>query len=153
MANTYSQIYVHVIFSVQGRINLIKKEIKEELHKFITGIVTNKNQKLIKINCMPDHVHILIGLKPNFSISEIVRDIKSNSSRFINEKKWVKGKFTWQEGFGAFSYSHSQLENVIGYIQNQEIHHKKKSFREEYTEFLKKFKIEYDEKYLFEWIE
>ena len=153
MANTYSQIYIHIIFSVQGRFNLIKNEFKDELHKFITGIISKKNQKLIKINNMPDHIHILIGLKPNISISELVRDIKSNSSRFINEKKWFKGKFAWQEGFGAFSYSHSQLDTIVSYIQNQEKHHKKKSFKEEYTEFLKKFNIRYDDKYLFEWIE
>jgi REP element-mobilizing transposase RayT len=153
MANTYTQIYIHIVFAVQGRQNLIRKEHKEELHKYITGIVTNKEQKLIAINSMPDHIHILLGLKPDKAISDLVRDIKANSSGFINEKKWMKGKFHWQEGFGAFSYSHSQLTSVINYIRNQEKHHSKKSFKREYLEMLEKFNIEYNNKYLFGWIE
>lgn len=153
MANTYTQIYIHVVFAVQGRQNLIKKEHKEELHKYITGIIRNKNQKLIAISSMLDHVHTLIGLKPDIALSDLVRDIKANSSRFINERKFVRGKFNWQEGFGAFSYSHSQLNGIIDYIENQEKHHSRKSFREEYLEFLKKFNVEYDPKYVFDWIE
>lgn len=153
MANTYTQIYIHVVFAVQGRQNLIPKEHKEELHKYITGIVKNKGQKLIAINSMPDHVHVFIGMKPNIALSDLVRDIKNNSSGFINEKKWIRGKFNWQKGFGAFSYGHSQIDAVVKYILNQEKHHAKKTFREEYIEMLKKFAVEYDEKYLFEWIE
>ncbi|WP_310556883.1 IS200/IS605 family transposase [Flavobacterium sp.] len=153
MPNTYSQIYVQIVFAVKGRQNLISKENREELHKFITGIVKNRDQKLISIFAMPDHIHLLIGLKPNMSISDLVRDIKSGSSKFINDSKWINGKFNWQEGFGAFSYSKSQLSNVITYIENQEEHHKKKTFKEEYFDFLIKFEIEYDAKYLFEWIE
>ncbi len=153
MANTYTQIYIHIVFAVQGRQNLIPKEHKEELHKYITGIVQNKGQKLIAINSMPDHVHIFIGMKPAVALSDLVRDIKNNSSTFINEKKWVRGKFIWQKGFGAFSYGHSQIDTVVKYIQNQEEHHEKKTFREEYLEMLKKFEVEYNEKYLFEWIE
>ena len=153
MANTYTQIYIHVVFAVQGRQNLISKEHKEELHKYLTGIVQNKGQKLIAINSMPDHVHVFIGMKPNIALSDLVRDIKNNSSGFINEKKWVRGKFNWQKGFGAFSYGHSQIDAVVKYILNQEKHHAKKTFREEYVEMLKKFAVEYDEKYLFEWIE
>lgn len=153
MANTYSQIYVHIVFAVKGRQNLIRTEIREELHKYITGIVTNRDQKLLSIFCMPDHSHLLIGLKPSISISDLVRDIKAGSSKFINDKKLIKGRFSWQEGFGVFSYSRSQIDTVIKYIQNQEKHHNKKSFKEEYVEFLKKFEIEYDEKYLFEWID
>lgn len=153
MANTYTQIYIHFVFAVKGRLNLIPKKHKEELHKYITGITSNRNQKLLAINCMPNHTHIFIGLKPNICPSDLMRDIKSGSSKFIKEKKWVKGRFEWQEGFGGFSYSHSQLTNVIQYINKQEEHHKKKSFKEEYLEFLKKFNVDFDEKYLFDWIE
>lgn len=150
MANTYTQIYLHVVFAVKGRDNLISKNWKDELYKYITGIVTNEGQKLIAINGMPDHIHILIGLKPDKSLSDLVRDIKANSSRFINDKKWINGKFEWQAGFGAFSYSHSQLTNVINYIQNQEEHHKKKTFKEEYIEFLTAFNVDYKNEYIFE---
>ncbi|RKY84433.1 IS200/IS605 family transposase [candidate division KSB1 bacterium] len=149
MANTYTQIYIHIIFSVKGRESLIKKEYKKELQKYITGIVNNKNQKMIEINCMPDHIHILIGINPDISISSLVRDIKANSSRFINKMCWVKGKFQWQGGYGAFSYSRSQINSVIRYINNQEKHHKVKTFREEYIEFLEKFNIDYNKKYIF----
>ena len=153
MANTYSQIYIHIVFAVKGRQNLIRAEIREELHKYITGIITNRDQKLLSIFCMPDHTHLLIGLKPSISISDLVRDIKAGSSKFINDNKLIKGKFSWQEGFGVFSYSLSQIDTVIKYIQNQEKHHNKKSFKEEYIDFLEKFAVEYDEKYLFEWID
>lgn len=152
MANTYTQIYIQVVFAVQHRQNLINKDKKEELHKYITGIIRNKNQKLFAINSMPDHVHIFIGVKPSMALSDLVRDIKNNSSTFINEKKWVMGKFNWQKGFGAFSYRHSQIDTVVKYIQNQESHHAKKTFKEEYLEILKKFNVEYDDKYLFDWI-
>ncbi|OXG05590.1 REP element-mobilizing transposase RayT [Flavobacterium araucananum] len=150
MANTYSQLYIHIVFAVKGRENLISTIWKDEVYKYITGIITNKDQKLIVINGMPDHVHILIGLKPDKSISDLVRDIKANSSKFINDKKWINGKFEWQTGFGAFSYSHSQLTNVINYIRNQEEHHKIKTFKEEYIEFLKLFNIEFKNEYLFD---
>jgi REP element-mobilizing transposase RayT len=153
MANTYTQIYIHVVFAVQGRQNLIPKEHKEELHKYITGIVQNKKQKLIAINSMPDHIHLFIGMKPSIALSDLVRDIKANSSNFINEKKWVRGRFNWQEGFGAFSYGHSQIDVVVKYIQNQEEHHAKKTFKDEYLEMLKKFNVEYDERYLFKWVD
>jgi putative transposase len=153
MPNTYSQLYVQIVFTVKGRANLIATKNKEELHKFITGIVTNRGQKMVAIYAMPDHVHLLIGIKPNIAISDLVRDIKAGSSKFINDSKWVNGKFSWQEGFGAFSYSKSSLDNVINYILNQEEHHKKKTFKEEYIEFLEKFEIDYDNKYLFEWID
>ena len=153
MANTYTQIYIHVVFAVQGRQNLLKEENKEELHKYITGIIRNKKQKLIAINSVPDHVHIFIGMKPSIALSDLVRDIKNNSSTFINNKRWVRGKFSWQEGFGAFSYGHSQIDMVVKYIQNQEKHHDKKTFKEEYLEILKKFNVEYDEKYIFNWVE
>ncbi len=153
MANTYSQIYIQIVFAVKGRQNLISKGNREELHKFITGIVTNRGQKLLAVFAMPDHVHVLVGLKPSISISDLVRDIKAGSSKFINDSKWINNKFNWQEGFGAFSYSKSNLDNVVKYILNQEEHHKKQTFKNEYLDFLEKFEIEYDSKYLFEWLE
>ena len=153
MPGTFSQVYIQVVFAVKGRENLIGKAWKDDLHKYIAGIIKGKEQKSIIINGMPDHIHAFIGLKPVISISDLVRDIKNNSSKWINENKLINGKFQWQEGYGAFSYSHSQIENVYNYILNQEDHHKIKTFREEYVEFLKKFEIEHNEKYLFEWIE
>lgn len=150
MANTYSQLYIHIVFAVKGRQNLISTIWKDEVYKYITGIITNKDQKLIAINGMPDHIHILIGLKPDKSISDLVRDIKANSSKFINDKKWINGKFEWQTGFGAFSYGHSQLTNVIKYIENQQEHHKKRTFKEEYMEFLKLFHVDFKNESLFE---
>ena len=153
MANTYSQIYIQIVFAVKGRESLLKKANREELHKFITGIVSNREQKLLAIFAMPDHVHILVGIKPNIALSDLVRDIKSGSSKFINDSKWINGKFNWQEGYGAFSYSKSNIDNVVKYILNQEEHHKKQTFKEEYHLFLTKFEMEYEEKYLFEWIE
>ncbi|WP_042721333.1 IS200/IS605 family transposase [Flavobacterium sp. B17] len=153
MANTYTQIYIQIVFAVKGRQNLISKQNREELHKFITGIVTNRNQKLFAVFAMPDHVHILVSIGPTVLISDLVRDIKAASSKFINEKEWMRGKFNWQEGYGAFSYSKSSVDSVVKYILNQEEHHKKKTFKEEYLDFMEKFAIEYDSKYLFEWIE
>jgi REP element-mobilizing transposase RayT len=150
MANTYTQIYVQVVFAVSGRQTLIRKEHKEELHKYITGIVTNQGQKLMAINSMPDHVHILLGLKPDTALSALVREIKASSSKFINERRWVTGKFSWQEGFGAFSYGHSQLETIIRYIQNQEQHHRRRSFKDEYLALLEKFNIKFDQGYVFD---
>lgn len=153
MPNTYSQLYVQIVFTVKSRESLIAKENREELHKYITGIIKGRDQKALAVFCMPDHVHILVSIKPSIAISDLVRDIKAGTSNFIKEQKWVKGKFSWQEGFGAFSYSKSQIDTVVNYILNQEEHHKKKTFKEEYLDFLKKFDIEYQEKYLFEWIE
>ncbi len=150
MANTYTQIYIQVVFAVAGRECLISREHKKEIHMFITGVVKKEGQKLIAINSMPDHMHILIGLKPDIALSHLIRDIKANSARFINQKRWLKGKFYWQEGFGAFSYAHSQLDAVINYIQNQESHHSKKSFRDEYLSLLKRFDIAFDDRYIFD---
>jgi REP element-mobilizing transposase RayT len=152
MADTYSQIYIQIVFAVKNRLNLIHQDWKNDLYKYITGICTKHEQKLIAINGMPDHVHILVGLRPTMAVSELVQHIKANSSRFINSQNWLKSKFYWQEGFGAFSYGQSQLDAVAKYIANQEIHHTKKTFKEEYFDFLKKFQIEYDEKYLFDWL-
>ena len=152
MANAYTKIYIHIVFAVEGRQNLIREEYKEELYRYITGIIQNKGQKVIAINGMPDHIHILIGMKPNVALSDLVRDIKANSSKFAKEKNWVVGKFSWQKGFGAFSYSHSQLDTIANYIREQEKHHSRKSFKDEYLEVLRKFNIEYDTKYVFNWI-
>jgi putative transposase len=151
MAGTFSQIYIQVVFAVKGRENLISKSWQADLHKYIAGIIRNKDQKPIIIGGMPDHLHVFLGLRPSMAISDLVRDIKNNSSNFINERKYVNGKFSWQEGYGAFSYSHSQIENVYNYILNQESHHYSRTFKDEYFEFLKEFEIEFNEKYLFDW--
>ncbi|MBZ5555079.1 MAG: IS200/IS605 family transposase [Acidobacteriia bacterium] len=153
MANTYTQIYIHLVFAVQGRQNLIHPRHNDELQKYITGIVTAQKQKLISINNRPDHVHMLIGQKPDIALSDLVRAIKAGSSGFINRCGWIRGKFEWQEGFGAFSHSHSQLTAVIRYIQNQEKHHARRTFQQEYLELLEKFQIPYDHKYIFESVE
>jgi REP element-mobilizing transposase RayT len=153
MANTYSKIYIQVVFAVQGRQNLIRPERKEELQKYITGIVTRQGQKLIAIHCMPDHTHVFIGLKPSMALSDLVGDIKTGSTNHINENHWVMGRFAWQEGFGAFSYAHSQLGVVSDYVQKQVQHHARKSFRDEYLEFLDKFQVPHDERYIFELID
>ena len=153
MANTYSQIYIQIVFAVEGRQNLIAKNNRTELHKYITGIVQKRGQKMLSVFCMPDHTHLLVGLKPSISISDLVRDIKSGSSNFINEKQWIRGHFNWQEGFGAFSYSRSQIDGVIKYMLNQERHHEKRSFKSEYVGFLEKFEVEYYDQYLFDFIE
>lgn len=153
MAGTYSQIYIQAVFAVKGRENLIHKNWRDELHKYISGIITGKQQKSIIVNGVSDHVHCFVGLKPSMAVSDLIRDIKNNSSKFINEREFVKGKFQWQEGYGAFSYAHSQVEQVYNYILNQEAHHQKKTFRQEYLEFLTKYEIEHKPEYLFEWLE
>jgi putative transposase len=150
MADTFSQIYIQIVFAVKGRENIISPSWENELYKYITGIIQNKGQKLLCINGMADHIHILIGLKPACCLSDLVREIKKSSNAFIKEKRFIKYNFQWQEGFGAFSYSHSQLDNIILYIRNQKEHHTIKSFREEYIDFLNKYDVSYDEKYLFE---
>jgi REP element-mobilizing transposase RayT len=153
MANTYTQIYVQIVFAVQGRRNLITEYNREKLEKYICGIISNKKSKPLAIYCNPDHTHVLIGLDPSVSVSDIGRDIIANSSKWINENRWIIGKFNWQEGFGAFTYSKSQIDRVSKYILNQAKHHRKISFREEYFDFLDEYGIEYNEKYVFKWIE
>jgi REP-associated tyrosine transposase len=150
VANTYTQIYIQIVFAVEGRQNLIQPKHNDELQRYITGIVSGQHHKLIAINNMPDHMHLLVGLNADLSVSELARDIKANSSRFVNEKRWIGGRFSWQEGFGAFSYSRSQLDAVIRYIQNQQRHHARQTFREEYIQFLRKFKVDYNERYIFQ---
>lgn len=150
MPGTFSQIYIQVVFAVQGRHNLIKPSFEEEVYKYISGIITGKEQKSLAVNGMPDHIHALVGLKPSMRISDMVRDIKNNSTNFINERGWLKTRFSWQEGYGAFSYSQSNFGNVIQYINNQKQHHQKKTFQEEYLSFLKKFNVPFEDNYLFE---
>ena len=140
---------IHIVFAVK-RHTLIPKDHKTELHQYITGIVTNRKQKMIQINSMPDHVHILVGITPDIALSDLVRDIKVSATKFINQKRWVRGQFKCQEGFGAFTYSHSQLGDVVTYIQNQEAHHSCRTFKEEYLELLKRFDVTYNEKYVFD---
>lgn len=142
-----------MVFAGLGRENLISTAWREDLYRYITGIITNHDQKLIAIGGVSDHIHILIGLLPNCEISKLVQEIKANSSRWINQNRLVRGKFYWQEGFGAFSYSRSQLDDVISYIREQEVRHKERTFKHEYLALLKRFDVEYDERYLFDWIE
>ena len=149
MANTFTQIYIHFVFAVQNRVSLIQPEWKDELYKYITGIVQKNGHKMIAINGVANHVHIFVGYKLHQLIPELMQNVKGSSSKWINEKKFVKGKFNWQEGYGAFSYSHSQIDYVAKYIKNQEQHHTKKTFREEYLEFLINFNVPYDERYIF----
>jgi len=153
MADTYSQIYIQIVFAVKNRKALINSEWEEQLYKYITGIITNKNQKLIAINGTNNHIHIFIGMKPTCCLSDLVREIKKASNQFIQEKRFTPFKFDWQSGYGAFSYNHSQLDYVYNYILNQKEHHKKKTFKDEYLDFLKDFQIDYKEEYLFEWID
>jgi putative transposase len=153
MANTFSQIYIQIVFAVKGRENLVVEKNREALEKYISGIVSNLGPKVMALYCMPDHTHLFVSMKPDIRISDFVRDVKSNSSKWMNENKPSNFRFAWQEGYGAFSYSKSQKTQVIQYVLNQAEHHKKKTFREEYIAFLEKFEIAYDEKYLFEWIE
>ncbi|WP_117880615.1 IS200/IS605 family transposase [Aureibaculum luteum] len=149
MANTYTQIYFHIVFAVKGRNNIILSKWKDELYKYISGIISNKNQKLFTINGMPNHIHLLIGTKPNCNLSDLIRDIKSNSSKWINEKQFINGKFEWQTGFGAFSIGQSQLPKIINYIKKQEEHHRTKTFKEEYINFLNAYDIDYKTEYIF----
>ncbi len=153
MANTYSQLYIHYTFAVQNRQCVIRSKWKQDLYKYITGIVTQQEHKLLTINGMPDHIHILVSMNPKQSPSELMFHVKRSSSLWINENKLVSGRFSWQEGFGAFSYGKSQIRDIATYIENQESHHKQRTFQEEYLEFLRLFEIEYDERYIFRAIE
>lgn len=153
MANTFSRIYLQFVFAVQYRQCLIPKEHKEELHKYTTGLVQNRKAKMLAVHCMPDHMHLFVGFSPSVLISDFIKEIKVETNEFINEKKWVNGKFKWQEGYGVFSYSQSHIGNVVNYILNQEKHHEKKVFKKEYHEFLQKFEIPFEEKYLFDFFD
>ncbi len=151
MPNTYTQLYVQYVFTVDGRGNLIKESFRDELEKVICGIVNNHKCKTYAIYCNPDHTHIFVGMHPTLAPSKLMEQVKSGSSNWLNDRKYITGHFKWQDGFGAFTYSKSHIDHVVKYILNQPEHHKKQSFREEYLLFLKKFEIEYDPKYLFDW--
>ncbi len=153
MANTFSQIYLQFVFAVKGRQSLISKENKEELQKYMTGLVQNRKAKMLAVHCMPDHTHLFVGFKPTVLISDFIKEIKVESNEFINSKKWIRSHFNWQEGYGVFSYSHSHIDRVVKYVLNQESHHHQKTFREEYHELLKRFEVSYEEKYLFEFLD
>ena len=151
MANTYTQVYIQLVFAVEARLNLIEESKRNDLEKYITKVIENHNTKTLAIYCNPDHIHILVGLNPNIAIKDLVRDIKTSSSLWINRSNLVVGKFRWQHGYGAFSYSKSHVDKVCRYIINQPIHHNNVRFKEEYKTFLHKFSISYDDKYLFDW--
>jgi len=153
VANTFSQIYLQFVFAVKNRESLISKDNKEELHKYITALVQKRNAKMLAINCMPDHTHLFVGFKPNILISDFIKEVKVESNEFINSKQWVKGKFSWQEGYGVFSYSHSHIDSVVKYVLNQERHHQKKNFKQEYLEMLQKFDIAFEDRFLFDFFE
>jgi len=153
MANTYSQLYVQVVFTVKYRENLIKEKYRVKLEKYISGIIKNRNSKLLAIYCNPDHIHILIGLNPDVSVSSLVRDIKANSSKWVNQNKWFIGTFRWQTGYGVFSYSKPEIDNVAKYILNQPTHHETLSFKKEYLNLLNKLDITYNDEYLFDWFD
>lgn len=153
MPNTYTQIHIHAVFAVQNRISLISKQWEERLYQYITAIIQNKGHKLLAINGMPDHIHVLFGMRPTQSLSDLMQDIKGDSSKWINDNHLVHGKFSWQEGYGGFSYSKSQVPQVARYIETQEKHHQKKTFIDEYLKILQDFEIAYDERYIFKPIE
>ena len=149
MANTYTQIHIQAVFTVQDRDSIIRTAWKDDLYKYITGIIQNNKHKLLAINGMPDHIHLLFGFRPTQSLSDLVQDIKGSSSKWINEKRFLRTKFSWQEGYGAFSYSKADLLNIIRYINRQKEHHTKRTFLEEYLSLLKEFDIEYDDRFVF----
>jgi REP element-mobilizing transposase RayT len=153
MANTYTQIHIQAVFSVQNRDCVIQKTWKDELYKYMSGIISNHGHKVLAINGMPDHVHVFFGMRPTQSLSDVMQDLKGDSSKWINQKGFVIGRFSWQEGYEAFSYSKSHVNAVIEYVKNQEEHHRNKTFIEEYHEFLKKFEVDFDNKYIFKPIE
>lgn len=153
MADTFSQIYLHFVFAVKYRECLIDRKNKEELHKYITGLVQKRKAKMLAIHCMPDHTHLFVGFNPAVLIADFIKEVKVESNEFINNKRWLKKKFSWQNGYGVFSYSRSHISNVISYIKNQEKHHQKKSFKQEYHTILEKFEVPYEEQHLFDFLE
>ncbi len=149
MPNTYTQLHIHIVFAVSNRNNLISPEWSNELHLYMVGIINKLGHKSLIVNSMPDHIHILLGLKPEQSLSALVQTVKGFSSRWINERGFLNNHFSWQKGYGAFSHSHSAIKTVCQYIQNQQVHHKRKSFIEEYEQMLRLYNIPYDKKYVF----
>jgi putative transposase len=153
MANTYAQLYVQFVFAVKGRSNLISEHFREELEKVICGIVANHHCKAYAVYCNPDHTHLFVSMHPTLSPSKLMEQVKSGSSAWINRSGYLPGNFSWQDGYGAFTYSQSHIDRVVKYILNQPEHHKKQSFRQEYLLLLEKFEVTYNAKYLFEWYE
>ncbi len=153
MANTYTQLNMHVVFSVKGRENFLLNTFRDDLFKYISGILNKLEQYPLAVNGYKDHVHLFFEIQPTKSLSEIIRVVKSNSSKWINKENFIRGKFSWQEGYGGFSYSRSQRNNVIQYIIKQEEHHNKRTFREEYLELLKLFEIDFNDQFIFEFYE
>ena len=149
MPNTYTQIHIQCVMAVKYRQSLIASDWKEDLHKYITGIVQNNGHKMIAINTMPDHLHLFLGFRPTQSLSDLMRMVKGEASEWINLKKFTPSPFRWQEGYGAFSYSKSHVQAVVNYILNQEEHHRKQTFLEEYRKFLVQFEVDFDERYIF----
>ena len=152
MPNTYTQLYVQSVFTVQNRECLISSKWEDELYKYITGIVRNEGHKMLAVSGMPDHIHIFVNMQPVQAVSKLMQEVKCSSSKWINQKRFLRTRFNWQAGYGAFTYSKSQIDTVVKYVNRQKEHHRKKTFKEEYLEILNKFEIEYDEKYLFKWI-
>lgn len=152
MSNTFSQIHLQIVFAVKHRNSLILESWEHKLHRYITGIVQNKGQKMLSINGVPDHIHFLIGLRPECRISDLVREVKKSSTEMVNEYKLTPYHFQWQQGYGAFSYNKSSIHSVCNYIENQKEHHRKTTFKEEYINLLKEFEIDYKEEYLFDWL-
>jgi REP element-mobilizing transposase RayT len=150
MANTYTQLYIQYVFAVKGRENMIPRQHKEQVHQYMNGLLVPRKHKLLQVHCMPDHCHLFVGLHPTQSISDLAEEVKTATSKFIKKQPWMPYDFAWQKGFGAFSYSRSHIDPVVKYIQDQETHHQQRSFREEYLDLLKKFEVEYDDRYLFE---
>jgi putative transposase len=151
--STYTQIYIQVVFAVKGRQSMIASKFEDRIYKYITGIIQARGQKMLAINGVPDHIHFLIGMRPTCNLSELIREVKKSSNQFIKENSLSQFSFNWQEGFGAFSYSHSDIDRVIKYIANQKQHHSKATFRDEYVDMLNSSQVTYDEKYLFQWID
>lgn len=152
MPNTFSQLYIQIVFAVKNRNYLIDASWEENLYRYISGVVTNKDQKILAINGMPDHIHLLIRIRPSCCIADLVREIKKSSDLYVKEQQFTPHKFQWQDGYGAFSYNYSEVERVTNYIHNQKEHHKKKKFKEEYIHLLNEMQIEFEEEYLFDWI-
>ena len=150
MANTYTQLYIHLVFAVQGRQHFIHETVRERLQQYLCGIARECQHKPLAIYCMPDHTHLLVGLSPDQSVADLVQRLKANSSKWLNENRLLPGRFEWQRGYGAFSYARSQLDNVVNYILTQPEHHKRRSFRDEYLQLLERFEVAYDPRYVFD---
>lgn len=152
MADTYTQLYIHLVFAVKGRASLVRESLRERLEQYLCGIARTLRHKPLAIYCMPDHLHLLLGLHPDQSVADVVRELKSSSSAWVNTNQLLPHKFEWQRGYGAFSYAKSNVDNVVQYILNQPEHHRKTTFQTEFLALLTKFEIDYKPEYLFDWV-